>query len=112
MLDYEFVPPHDPWLNPWTRMPAPDVLGYSRQEFGNRVGFWRVLELFDKHKIRPTAVVNVDALKLYPDITRAIRERRLGHSRPRHVQHSVSSTTTMRNASAPITARCWTRSKN
>jgi peptidoglycan/xylan/chitin deacetylase (PgdA/CDA1 family) len=41
-----------------------------------------VLELFDKHRIRPTAVVNVDALKLYPDITRAIRERGwdvLGH---------------------------------
>ena len=82
VLDYEFVPPHDPWLNPWTRMPAPDVLAYSRQEFGNRVGFWRVLELFDKHRIRPTAVVNVDALKLYPDITNAIRERGwdvLGH---------------------------------
>jgi allantoinase len=82
VLDYEFVPPRDPWLNPWTRMPAPDVLGYSRQEFGNRVGFWRVLELLDKHKIRPTAVVNVNALKLYPDITRAVRERGwdiLGH---------------------------------
>jgi peptidoglycan/xylan/chitin deacetylase (PgdA/CDA1 family) len=82
ILDYEFVPPHDPWLNPWTRMPAPDVLGYSRQELGNRVGFWRVLELCDRHNIRPTALVNVTALRLYPDITDAIRERSwdiLGH---------------------------------
>ena len=58
------------------------MLGYSRQEFGNRVGFWRVLKLFDKHRIRPTAVVNVDALKLYPDIAKAVRERDwdiLGH---------------------------------
>lgn len=82
ILDYEFVPPENPWLNPWARTPAPDVLGYCRQEFGNRVGFWRVLKLFDKYGIRPTAVINVDALERYPDIVAAITERRwdlLGH---------------------------------
>lgn len=82
ILDYEFVPPENPWLNPWARTPPPDVLGYCRQEFGNRVGFWRVLKLLDKHDIRPSAVVNVDALERYPDIVAAITERRwdvLGH---------------------------------
>src|SRR3977135_2462252 len=80
--DYEFVPPHDPWLNPWTRMPAPDVLGYSRQEFGNRIGVWRVLDVLEQHNVRPTAVVNTVALRKYPDITKAVRERGwdiLGH---------------------------------
>lgn len=82
ILDYEFVPPEDPWLNPWARTPAPDVLGFSRQEFGNRVGFWRVLKLLDRFAIRPSAVVNVDALVRYPDIVAAIKERMwdvLGH---------------------------------
>lgn len=82
VLDYEFVPPHDPWLDPWSRTPPPDVLGYCRQEFGNRVGFWRVLQAIDKYHIPTTAVVNVTALELYPDITRVIVERRwdiLGH---------------------------------
>jgi allantoinase len=82
ILDYEFVPPDNLWLNPWARTPPPDVLGYCRQEFGNRVGFWRVLDVFDKYNVRPTAVVNVDALERYPDIVAAIAERRwdiLGH---------------------------------
>jgi peptidoglycan/xylan/chitin deacetylase (PgdA/CDA1 family) len=82
VLDYEFVPPENPWLNPWARTAPPDVLAFCRQEFGNRIGFWRVLKLFDKHNIRPTGVVNVDALEKNPDITAAIKERRwdiLGH---------------------------------
>jgi len=82
VLDYEFVPPRDPWLDPWARTPPPDVLGYCRQEFGNRVGFWRVLDVVDKVAVPTTAVVNVTALELYPDIARAIADRRwdiLGH---------------------------------
>ena len=82
ILDYEFVPPDNPWLDPWARTSPPDVLGFSRQEFGNRVGFWRVLKLLDKFNIHPSAVVNVDALERYPDIVAAIKERSwdvLGH---------------------------------
>lgn len=82
ILDYEFVPPVNPWLDPWARTLPPDVLGFGRQEFGNRVGFWRVLKLLDKYAIRPSAVVNVDALERYPDIVAAIKERQwdiLGH---------------------------------
>lgn len=82
VLHYEFVPPEDPWLNPWARTPPPDVLGYCRQEFGNRVGFWRVLKVLDKFNIRASAVINVEALEQYPDIVAAIKERHwdiLGH---------------------------------
>ena len=82
ILDYEFVPPQNPWLDPWARTPPPDVLGFSRQEFGNRVGFWRILKLLDKYGICPSAVVNVEALERYPDIVSTIKERRwdiLGH---------------------------------
>jgi allantoinase len=82
VLDYEFTPPHDRWLDPWARTAPPDVLGYSRQEYGNRAGFWRVLDVLDRYKVKPSAVVNVSALQRYPNITKAIAERGwdiLGH---------------------------------
>jgi allantoinase len=82
ILDYEFMPPEDRWLNAWARTAPPDVLGYCRQEFGNRVGFWRLLEVFDRYNLRATAVANVEALKLYPAIVDAIVERKwdiVGH---------------------------------
>ncbi len=81
-LHFEFMPPADPWLDSWARMPPPDVLGYGRQEYGNRVGLWRLLEVLDAHKARCTAVVNAVALERYPDIAKAIAQRGwdvLGH---------------------------------
>jgi hypothetical protein len=52
-------------------MKAPDVLAYGRQDYGPRVGFWRLLEVLDRHSLRCTAVVNSDALRQYPDTCRA-----------------------------------------
>ena len=82
VLDYEYRPVDDPWVNAWSRTVAPDVLGYSRQEYGNRVGFWRVLEQLGKHSIRPTAVINTDALHRWPSIARIMADAHwdvLGH---------------------------------
>ena len=31
ILDYEFVPPRDPWLDPWARTAPPDVVGCPRE---------------------------------------------------------------------------------
>ena len=81
VLYYEFMPPPDPWINPWARM-TPDVMMYGRQEFGSRVGFWRLLEILDKHNIPCTAVLNVAALAKFPEICKALVERKwdlLGH---------------------------------
>jgi allantoinase len=81
VLYYELTPPPDPWINPWARM-TPDVMMYSRQEFGSRVGFWRLLNILDKHNMPCTAVLNVAALAKFPDIRAAIVERKwdlLGH---------------------------------
>lgn len=72
---YEFTPPADRWLNAWARTPAPDVAGYSRQEYGGRIGFWRMLEVLDKYNARCTAVVNSQALERSPEICRAMAER-------------------------------------
>jgi peptidoglycan/xylan/chitin deacetylase (PgdA/CDA1 family) len=81
VLFYELNAPADPWINAWSRM-TPDVMMYGRQEFGPRVGFWRMLDVLDKHNVPCTAVLNVEALLRYPDIRRALIERRwdvLGH---------------------------------
>lgn len=81
VLYYELMPPPDPWINPWARM-TPDVMMYGRQEFGSRVGFWRLLNILDKHNVPCTAVLNVAALAKFPDIRAAIVERKwdlLGH---------------------------------
>lgn len=81
VLYYELMPPPDPWINAWARM-TPDVMMYGRQEFGSRVGFWRLLDILDKHGLPCTAVLNVAALAKFPDICKALVERRwdiLGH---------------------------------
>lgn len=92
VLDYEFVPPHDPWLDPWPRTAPPDVMAFGRQEYGNRVGFWRLLDVLDRYDVRPTAVVNVTVLERYPRIADVIAERGwdiLGHgmSNTRFIYH-------------------------
>jgi allantoinase len=82
VLSYEYLPPPDPWLDAWARMPQPDVLAYGRQDYGNRVGFWRMLDVLDRHDTPCTAVINTEALKRYPEIRDAVKERRwrfLGH---------------------------------
>ena len=81
VLYYELMPPPDPWINAWARM-TPDVMMYGRQEFGSRVGFWRLLEILDKHGLPCTAVLNIAALSKFPDICAALVEHKwdiLGH---------------------------------
>jgi peptidoglycan/xylan/chitin deacetylase (PgdA/CDA1 family) len=81
VLFYELKAPADPWINAWSRM-TPDVMMYGRQEFGPRVGFWRMLDVLDKYGVPCTAVLNVAALQRYPDLRRALVERQwdvLGH---------------------------------
>ena len=34
--------------------PAPDVPAYVSRDCGNRVGFWRMLDVLDRHRIRCT----------------------------------------------------------
>lgn len=75
ILHYEATPPDDPWLKPWPRMPQPDVLAYGRQAYGVRVGFWRMLEVLDRHGACCTAVVNSQALHHYPRMLEAALER-------------------------------------
>jgi hypothetical protein len=55
--------------------PMPDIPNWAWHEYGNRVAFWRMLEVLDHHKIRAVLAVNGTAAQTYEPISRAARER-------------------------------------
>ncbi len=72
---YEYLPPRDPSRNPWPRTPWPEVQGYGYRDYGNRVGFWRMLEAFDRHQIRATVSLNLAVFDHYPEVAQAMTQR-------------------------------------
>jgi len=65
-------------------MPMPDHRNWSWREYGNRVGVWRLLELFDELKLPAAHLVNSYLYDTHPDVMDAIRERGdefVGHGR-------------------------------
>lgn len=71
---YEYLPPPSV-TDPYPRTPHPDVRKYSYHDYGNRVGFWRLLEVLDEFDIPCTASLNVAVLDHYPEIGDAMRRR-------------------------------------
>ena len=62
--------------------PMPDVPNWAWHEYGNRVGFWRFVEVFDKLAIPAALAINGSALAAYPPIVRASIQRKwefIGH---------------------------------
>jgi allantoinase len=55
--------------------PMPDVPNWAWHEYGNRVGFWRLLEVLDRQGIRAVLAVNGSAIARYQTIARAALER-------------------------------------
>lgn len=72
---YEYLPRFDGVRNPWPRSPYPDVQGYSSFDYGNRVGFWRMLEVLDKHRVRCTVSLSLSVLYRYPEVRKAMLDR-------------------------------------
>ena len=72
---YEYLPPEDAQRNPWPRTPHPDVQQYSYRDYGNRIGFWRMLEVLDEFNIRCCVSLNVAVLEHYPEIAEAMVKR-------------------------------------
>ena len=72
---YEFLPPRDPHRNTWVRSPHPDVQGYGYRDYGNRVGFWRLVEVLDRFGIVATASTNLAVFDHYPEVGAAMVER-------------------------------------
>ena len=72
---YHYNPPHNPIRSLLVRTPAPDTHFYAYRDYGNRVGFWRMLEVTDKHEMPCTISLNVAVLDHFPEIRDAMVER-------------------------------------
>ena len=62
--------------------PMPDIPNWAWHEYGNRVGFWRLLEVFDSFRIPATLAINGSAIAAYEPIAHAARDRNwefMGH---------------------------------
>ena len=64
--------------------PPPDHRNWPWREYGNRTGFWRLLDLFDEMELPVAHLVNAYLYETHPEIPAAIRKRGdefVGHGR-------------------------------
>ena len=72
--------------------PQPDVLNYAWRDYGNRVGVWRLLELFDALSLPASVLVNASIYGYCPEVTEAFRFRGdefVGHGRTNSERQGV-----------------------
>jgi peptidoglycan/xylan/chitin deacetylase (PgdA/CDA1 family) len=55
--------------------PIPDIPNWCWHEYGNRVGFWRMLEVLDRFKTPVALAINGSAIQAYEPIARAALDR-------------------------------------
>lgn len=72
---YEFEPPPNDFRAAWGRTGSPDPMSYAYRDYGNRVGFWRMLDVLDAFEVRPTASLNLAVLEHLPEVRHAMLER-------------------------------------
>jgi allantoinase len=71
---YEYIPPTASF-RVFPRTPSPDVREYSYRDYGNRVGFWRMMEAIDEYRVPCTVSLSTAVLEHYPDVSAAMQER-------------------------------------
>lgn len=74
--------------------PQPDVLNYAWRDYGNRVGAWRLLELFEELKLPATVLLNAAMYDYAPALVAAHRARGdeiAGHGRSNSERQSILS---------------------
>ena len=62
--------------------PIPDIPNWAWHEYGNRVGFWRMLKIFDEFDVPAVLAINGSAIESYRPIAQAALERNwefIGH---------------------------------
>lgn len=72
--------------------PHPDVLNYAWRDYGNRVGAWRMLALFDALDLPVSVLANSAMYDYAPELMAAFRARGdevLGHGRTNSERQSV-----------------------
>src|SRR3546814_36637 len=53
---------------------VPDMPNWTWHEYGMRVGFWRLLDAFQKRGIRPTMSLNAKVCETSPEVVEAARD--------------------------------------
>lgn len=74
--------------------PQPDVLNFAWREYGNRVGAWRCLELFDQLGLPAATILNTSLYAHAPELLEACVRRgdeMVGHGHSNAVRQSVYS---------------------
>jgi allantoinase len=86
--------------------PMPDIPNWAWHEYGNRVGFWRLLEVLDHFRIRAVLAINGSAISRYESIARAGLERSwefIGHGfTQRNMQKVADEREDIRRTAAAI----------
>ncbi len=74
--------------------PQPDVLNWAWREYGNRVGVWRMLDLFRQYEIPLAILVNSEIYDHCPEVMDAFRARGdevVGHGRANAERQGILS---------------------
>ncbi|QNE33542.1 polysaccharide deacetylase family protein [Sphingomonas sp. NBWT7] len=53
----------------------PDVMNFAWRDYGNRVGAWRFIEMFDRLELKTTALINSAIITHCPGLAEACRDR-------------------------------------
>ncbi|MEM7795160.1 MAG: polysaccharide deacetylase family protein [Cyanobacteria bacterium P01_C01_bin.118] len=74
--------------------PQPDVLNYAWRDYGNRVGVWRLLELFEALGLPVALLANSTLYDYCPEVISAFRDRNdeiVAHGRTNSERQSILS---------------------
>lgn len=73
---------------------APDPMTHASRDYGNRVGIWRMIDLFDEVGVRASAITNSEVCKEYPQIIEAGLARNwawVAHGKTNSIMHTGMS---------------------
>ena len=86
--------------------PMPDIPNWAWHEYGNRVGFWRMVEVFDDLRVPAVLAINGSAIGRYGAIARAAHQRGwefIGHGfSQKNMQKVANERDDIRRTSAAI----------
>ena len=88
--------------------PMPDIPNWCWHEYGNRVGFWRLLQVYDEFKIPGVMNINGVAVEAFPELVKACVERKwefVGHGYTQRNMQKVEN----ERADIKRAPMCWRR---
>ncbi|MFZ3451719.1 hypothetical protein [Arthrobacter sp. 7Tela_A1] len=70
---YDYIPPGSGAVQ--GRVSTPDLQHYTHRDYGNRVGFWRLLRAVDEFAVPSTVSLSLQVLEELPEVRDAMLER-------------------------------------